>query len=215
MTKPKRKGTLFIISAPSGAGKTSLVQALVKQEQNLQVSVSYTTRPKRPGEEDGTNYHFVDKQTFSAMRENADFLEHAEVYGHSYGTSHRWVDEKLANGIDIILEIDWQGAQQIRRLMPDSTSVFILPPSRKALRERLEDRGQDDSSIIDARMAKAISEMSHYFESDYLIINDDFDAALDDLQAIIRSQRLKQLPQADLLQPLISDLLSESNDQNP
>ncbi len=188
-------GTLFTVSAPSGAGKTSLVKALVQRTPQLRVSVSHTTRAMRPGEVNGVNYHFVDTATFNAMRDANAFLEHAQVFAHAYGTSSAWVQQVLNEGSDVILEIDWQGAAQVRKLMPEAISLFILPPSKACLRERLTGRGQDSHAVIEARMAEAQNELSHYNEAHYLIINDDFDVALDDLQAIIRSARLTQAKQ--------------------
>lgn len=202
------KGSLFVISAPSGAGKTSLVKALVETAAAVRVSVSYTTRPIRPGEIDGVNYHFVSRKVFVDMIERGDFLEHAEVFGNLYGTSQSWVENQLEQGGDIVLEIDWQGAQQVRRLMPASVSVFILPPSREVLIQRLRHRGQDSEEIIARRTAEAITEMTHYAESDYLIINDVFQQALEDLQAILHGQRLRQNRQNVLHQSLINSLLS-------
>ncbi|MGA4633348.1 guanylate kinase [Pseudomonas solani] len=190
-------GTLYIVSAPSGAGKTSLVKALIDAEPQIRVSVSHTTRGMRPGEVDSVNYHFVSREQFVQMLEHGDFLEHAEVFGNLYGTSQRWLQKTLAEGSDLILEIDWQGAQQVRRLMPQAKSVFILPPSQEALRQRLDNRGQDSAEIIDQRMREAVSEMSHYVEYDYLVINDDFTVALEDLKAIFRANRLQQ-PQQQL-----------------
>ena len=204
----KRKGILFILSAPSGAGKTSLVEALQERLPDLRVSVSYTTRPMRPGEEDGVNYHFVDEPTFLGMVEAGAFLEQANVFGHYYGTSQTWVEEQLNAGMDIILEIDWQGAQQVRRLMPDTVSIFILPPSRETLYERLTSRGQDDEQVIQTRLAKAREEMSHYPESDFLVINDVFNQALEDLVCIVQSQHLQENYQSRFHEHLISDLLS-------
>ena len=189
-------GTLFTVSAPSGAGKTSLVRALLEAEPGLQVSVSHTTRAMRPGEQDGVNYHFCDREHFSAMLERGEFLEHAEVFGNLYGTSQRFVEEQLAADWDVVLEIDWQGAQQVKRLMPETCAIFVLPPSEEALRERLSQRGQDDEATIERRMAEAVSEMSHYIEGDYLVVNDVFDQALQELQAIVRSQRLRTVAQA-------------------
>ena len=167
------KGTLFTISAPSGAGKTSLVSALLDCCDDIRVSVSHTTRPIRPGETDGVNYHFVNEGHFLGMLERTEFLEHARVFGNLYGTSQVWVEQQLAEGIDVILEIDWQGAEQIKRQMPDSQSIFILPPSRAALEQRLTSRGQDDSEVIARRMSEAVEEMSHYVESDFLVINSE------------------------------------------
>ncbi|MNF48929.1 Guanylate kinase [compost metagenome] len=184
-------GTLYIVSAPSGAGKTSLVKALIDAEANIRVSVSHTTRGMRPGEVDSVNYNFVTREEFVHMLEHGDFLEHAEVFGNLYGTSQRWVQQTLAEGHDLILEIDWQGAQQVRHLMPQAKSIFILPPSQEALRQRLDNRGQDSDEIIDRRMREAVSEMSHYVEYDYLVINDDFATALDDLKAIFRANQLR------------------------
>tara|TARA_R110001599_G_scaffold353459_1_gene592640 strand:- start:354468 stop:355085 length:618 start_codon:yes stop_codon:yes gene_type:complete len=201
-------GTLFTISAPSGAGKTSLVEALVQRNTALRVSVSHTTRAMRPGEENGINYHFVDQQSFHAMLDRAEFLEHAQVFGNLYGTSQTWVAQQLAEGTDVILEIDWQGAQQVKRLMPETRSIFILPPSRATLEQRLTARGQDGGDIIAARMAEAVEEMSHYIEGDYLVVNQDFDTALDQLQAIIDSQRLRTSRQQVELAQLLQDLLS-------
>lgn len=201
-------GTLFTISAPSGAGKTSLVDAVVKQSPTVQVSISHTTRPMRPGEQDGVNYHFIDAPRFTAMLGKSAFLEHAEVFGNYYGTSRDWVESTLEKDIDVILEIDWQGAAQVRRLMPDCVSVFILPPSPQALLERLNQRGQDAPDIIEQRFQQARDEMSHYVTSDYLIINDRFDTALAELKAILGAQRLRTEQQQRRWQPLISQLLS-------
>lgn len=201
-------GNLFIISAPSGAGKTSLVSALLEQSDGIQVSVSHTTRPMRPGENDGVNYNFVTVEQFESLIAQGDFLEHAQVFGNYYGTSQSWVEAKLKEGLDIILEIDWQGAEQVRKIMPYAQSIFILPPSRAALQERLSNRGQDSDEVIAGRMAQAQSESSHYAEFDYLIINDDFDTALLELRGLILSQRLRQTQQAQRHKDLISDLLS-------
>lgn len=200
-------GKLYIIAAPSGAGKTSLVKAMVASMPHVRVSVSYTTRGIRPGEQDGVNYHFISVEGFRDMLNKGMFLEHAEVFGNYYGTSAHWVREQLNKGEDVILEIDWQGAQQVRRLLPDAVSIFILPPSLEALRERLIGRATDDLSIIERRMSQAVNEMSHYGEFDYLVINDEFDLALRDLQTIIRSQRLSinwmQHYKEDLIKGLI------------
>lgn len=185
------KGTLFVIAAPSGAGKTSLVKALVESTDHIGVSVSHTTRPQRPGETDGVNYHFIDRDTFGQLVLQGDFLEHAEVFGNLYGTSRRWVGETLANGRDVILEIDWQGAQQIRRLMPESVGIFILPPTRQALRERLVGRSTDNADVVEQRLAQAAGDMTHFAEFDYVIINDDFRRALDELRAVVLATRAR------------------------
>ncbi|HSB97935.1 MAG TPA: guanylate kinase [Spongiibacteraceae bacterium] len=201
-------GNLYIISAPSGAGKTSLVNALVEIMDDLKVSISHTTRPCRPGEVDGVNYHFVDKAQFQRMLDDGAFLESAEVFGNYYGTSQHWVRETLTTGSDVILEIDWQGAQQVRRLMPEAISIFILPPSRKALQERLTNRGQDPDDVIAKRMAAAISEMSHYAEADYLVVNDRFEAALQELRAILIAGRLSLGKQQQRQAVRLTELLS-------
>ncbi|SFP35979.1 guanylate kinase [Pseudomonas borbori] len=201
-------GTLYIISAPSGAGKTSLVKALIDSESQIRVSVSHTTRAMRPGEVEGVNYHFVGREQFHAMIDNSELLEHAEVFGNLYGTSQAWVEQTLRDGFDLILEIDWQGAQQVRRLMPQSRSIFILPPTQEALRHRLTNRGQDSGEIIEQRMREAVSEMSHYVEYDYLLINDDFAHALSDLKAIFRANQLLQSPQQQRHRGLLSELLA-------
>jgi guanylate kinase len=184
------RGTLFIVTAPSGAGKTSLVQALIEREQQLRVSVSHTTRAKRPGEEDGVNYHFVDEAAFTEMLRTGSFFESAQVYGNHYGTSQLWVNQQLDAGLDVILEIDWQGAVQVRNLDPKACSIFILPPSLKTLKIRLLNRAQDDAETIEKRMSEAVAEISHVAEANFVVINDDFDTALEDLCAIIRSCRL-------------------------
>ena len=202
------KGTLFTVSAPSGAGKTSLVEGLVAGMEAIQVSVSHTTRPKRPGETDGVNYHFVDVAAFEAMLAQQAFFEHARVFDNFYGTSRHWVEETLNRGIDVILEIDWQGASQVRDQMADTVGIFILPPSRETLLERLTNRGQDDATVIARRLAEATLEMSHYREADYLIINDNFAIALDELRAIITTRRLALDKQQSRHGPLLDDLLS-------
>ena len=202
-------GTLYIVSVPSGAGKTSLVKALVDAQPQVRVSVSHTTRAMRPGEVDGVNYHFVSREDFLARLERNEFLEHAEVFGNLYGTSQRWLEDTLAEGFDLILEIDWQGAQQVRRLMPQAKSIFILPPTQEALRQRLNNRGQDSDEIIDKRMREAVSEMSHYVEYDYLVINDDFAHALIDLQSIFRANQLIQKTQQQRHARLLGELLAQ------
>ncbi|HHH44127.1 MAG TPA: guanylate kinase [Gammaproteobacteria bacterium] len=184
-------GTLYIISAPSGAGKTSLVKALLDKLADVTVSVSHTTRAARPGEQDGVDYHFVTREEFERLVADGEFLEHAQVFDNYYGTRRATVLEKLDSGADVILEIDWQGARQVYRAFPEAVRVFILPPSREALRERLTGRGQDSEEVINRRMADAVSEMSHYDEFDYLIFNDDFATALEELIALFRSRRLR------------------------
>jgi guanylate kinase len=201
-------GTLFIVSAPSGAGKTSLVEALVDRCPQVCVSVSHTTRAMRPGEQDGASYHFVTEAAFLEMLSRSAFLEHAQVFENYYGTSQEWVDGKLRDGRDVILEIDWQGAEQIKRQRPDSVAVFILPPSREALLQRLTKRGQDDEAVIDSRMAKAVDELSHYPQSDYIVVNDNFDQALDELQSIVDCQKLRTESQVERCQSLLVDLMS-------
>lgn len=185
------QGTLYIFAAPSGAGKTSLVKALLETADNIEVSVSHTTRAPRPGEVDGVNYHFVDVTAFQAMAARGDFLEHAQVFDNFYGTARANIEQRLAAGVDVILEIDWQGARQVRTQFPDSIGVFILPPSRPALEERLRGRGQDGEEVIARRMRDAVSEISHYAEFDYLVINDDFSTALAELAAIVTARRLR------------------------
>lgn len=191
MSESQAQGTLFVVSAPSGAGKTSLVAALLERDPLLSVSVSHTTRPQREGEQNGVDYHFVAVEQFQQMIDEAVFLEYAEVFGNYYGTSQQWVRQTLREGRDVILEIDWQGAAQIRRLMPECVGIFVLPPSRSVLRERLVGRGKDAADVIERRLAKAAEECSHAQEFDYIVVNDDFDIALIDLQSIVRSQRLQ------------------------
>lgn len=201
-------GTLYIISAPSGAGKTSLVNSLLETTTGVVVSVSHTTRPKRPGECDGEHYHFVDDATFEEIIAAGGFLEHAQVFDYRYGTARDPVLDQLRQGVDVILEIDWQGARQVREAMPEAISVFILPPSRLALEERLRCRGQDSDAVIARRMQDAVNEMSHYREYDYLLVNDDFREARTDLQAILRSRRLRGSAQRIYLQDVLDELLS-------
>lgn len=184
-----KTGSLFIIAAPSGAGKTTLVRKLCEQLPNLEVSVSHTTRPRRSNETDRVDYFFIDEDKFMEKVKQGRFLEHATVFNHHYGTSKKWVQEKLDQNIDIILEIDWQGARDIRKLMPNAISIFILPPSFTALEQRLYHRGDDDEITIKGRMQCALNEISHYKEFDYLVINDDLNTALDELKTIIESIR--------------------------
>ena len=206
-------GTLYIISAPSGAGKSSLISALLNKsghESQLQVSVSHTTRAPRNGEHNGQHYHFVDVAEFKQLIEENVFFEWAEVFGNYYGTSRTVIEQQLAKGIDVFLDIDWQGARQVKNLMPQAQGIFILPPSRPELERRLIGRGQDSDEIIASRMEKAVSEMSHHDEYEYLIINDDFEQALSDFSAIIISNRLKQSQQAIKHCDMLKDLLAES-----
>lgn len=202
------QGTLFIVSAPSGAGKTSLVRELIESLDGIQVSVSHTTRAKREGEVNGVNYHFTDVAEFEAMIARGEFFEYAKVFDNYYGTSRQAVEVLLAAGQDVILEIDWQGAQQVRRLMPQAKSIFILPPTQEALRQRLTNRGQDSDEVIQKRMREAVSEMTHYVEYDYLVINDDFAHALIDLQAIFRANQLLQGAQQQRFDGLLKQLLA-------
>jgi guanylate kinase len=187
---PPASGCLFVLAAPSGAGKTSLVAALLEREPGLRLSVSYTTRPPRPGEQDGVHYHFVDETRFRALEVAGEFLEHAHVHGNWYATSATWLRDQVAHGHDVLLEIDWQGAVQVRRLIRDAVLVFILPPSPASLRERLEKRGQDSVEVIERRLEAAREEMRHCGDFDYVIMNQDFARALDDLLAIVRAARL-------------------------
>ena len=200
-------GQLYVISAPSGAGKTSLVKALLESTLNLEVSVSHTTRDIRPGETDGINYHFVDESEFESIRDANGFFEWAQVFGNFYGTSSQAVQEKLAEGIDVILEIDWQGARQVKALVNSAISIFVLPPSTAALHRRLNDRGQDNDEIIEGRMQAARDEIAHYSEADFIVLNDEFETALHDLQSIVRAQRLSQEVQSRELTGVIADLL--------
>jgi guanylate kinase len=202
------KGTLYIISAPSGAGKTSLVKKLITKMDDLIVSVSHTTRQTREGEIHGKDYFFVDVETFRTMQGENAFLECAQVFDNFYGTAQQTVEDNLAQGMDVILEIDWQGAEQVRRLMPDSVSIFVLPPSIETLRQRLEARGKDAAEIIERRMQDAVTEMSHYPEFDYLIVNDNFNEALDALKSIVIANRLNQPRQSHKLQQLLTTLLA-------
>ncbi|MDG4553279.1 MAG: guanylate kinase [Candidatus Competibacter sp.] len=201
-------GTLYIVAAPSGAGKTSLVKSLVETTPDIAVSVSHTTRPLRPGERDGAHYHFVSPDVFARMSAEDAFLEQAQVFGHRYGTSRAAVLSLLETGRDIVLEIDWQGARQVRALLPDSATIFILPPSRQALRERLAGRGQDGPEVIERRMAAALNELSHYAEFDYLVVNDQFAVALDALRAIVIANRQRRAAQLERQRELLQSLLS-------
>ena len=196
------QGVLFVVAAPSGAGKTSLVKALLKNDSAIRLSVSYTTRAPRPGEADGVDYHFVSVEEFQAMAARGEFLESAEVYGNYYGTSQTWIAGEIAAGRDILLEIDWQGAAQVRRRFPEAVTLFVLPPSLEALRERLSGRGQDSAEVIERRMAAAREDISHAAEFEYIIVNDDFDQALLDVMAVVRASRLSTSRQVQKLTPL-------------
>ena len=201
-------GTLYTVSAPSGAGKTTLVEALLNNMPDIKASISHTTRPMRPGEKEGVNYHFVSEEMFLSLINKDAFLEYAQVFNHFYGTSKEWVEKTLSEGIDVILEIDWQGAEQIRDLIPESKSIFILPPSLEALEERLIKRGQDDPTVIKGRLAAAKEEISHYMMADYLLINDGFDETLVEFNSIILHERLKLQSQKQKNLNLLNSLLS-------
>jgi len=198
------KGNLFVVAAPSGAGKTTLVKALVNALDNITVSISHTTRLKRPDEVDGINYHFVSKNTFEDMIKNHAFLEHATIFDNYYGTSQQWVKDTLDQGIDVILEIDWQGHHQIKQLFPESLGIFILPPSLADLRDRLTKRNQDHPEVIEQRLADAKKTLSHIHEFNYVVVNDDFNHALSDLQAIVKAARLLQPHQTSRFENLIN-----------
>lgn len=202
------KGTLYVISAASGAGKTSLVSAVLRQVSGIEVSVSHTTRRPRAGEVDGVNYHFITTDVFESMVASGDFFEHATVFGNMYGTSKQHIQAQLLTGNDVILEIDWQGARQIRQRVTDCKSIYIAPPSIAVLRERLNSRGQDDAAIIEKRMREAVSEMSHYAEFGYLVINDDFDTAREELAAIILGNRMLLEHQQQKYAALLAELLT-------
>jgi guanylate kinase len=198
-------GDLFVVVAPSGAGKTSLVNRLLAVETGIRLSVSYTTRAPREGEVDGREYHFVSRGDFEAMIAAGDFLEHANVYGNFYGTSRRWIEDQLAGEHDVLLEIDWQGAAQVRRLFPRMVGIFILPPSLDELRRRLTARGKDSPEVIERRMASAREEISHVLEFEYIIVNEQFDAAVADLQAVVRAARLSRERRAGRLARLLGE----------
>ena len=199
------RGNLFVVVAPSGAGKTSLVDALLKRESNIRLSISFTTRAPREGEKDGREYHFVDKPTFEKMIAAGDFLEYANVYGNYYGTSRRWIEEQISGDHDVLLEIDWQGAAQVRKLFPAVVGIFILPPSIDELRRRLQARGKDSPEAIERRMASAREEISHVLEFEYIIVNERFESALDDLIAIVRAARLARVQQSHRLSKLTDE----------
>ena len=201
-------GLLFVVSAASGTGKTSLVKALLDRVTNLHVSVSHTTRGQRPGELDGVHYHFTEKDSFLALVEQGGFIEYAEVFGNYYGTAQATVKEQLAKGHDVLLEIDWQGAQQVRKLFPDSKQIFILPPSQFDLRQRLSNRGTDSVDVIERRLGCAVEDMQQYVNFDYIILNDDFNKALHDLESVINANRLALSQQAVRHQELIQKLIT-------
>ena len=204
---PGASGCLFVIAAPSGGGKTSLVNSLLESEPGIKLSVSYTTRPPRPGEDEGLHYHFVDVPRFMALKDAGEFLEHAHVHGNWYATSASWLAEQVQQGRDVLLEIDWQGAAQVRRLVPGSVLIFILPPSIASLRQRLEKRGQDTAAVIEQRLHAAREELKHAGEFDYVIMNQDFARAVDDLSVIVRAARLAATRQLIRHARTYSDLL--------
>ena len=206
---PPASGCLFVLAAPSGGGKTSLVAALLEREPGIRLSVSYTTRAPRPGETDGVHYHFVDEPRFLALQARGEFLEHAHVHGHWYATSATWLTDQVTHGYDVLLEIDWQGAAQVRRLIPAAVHIFILPPSLASLKERLEKRGQDSPEVILQRLEAAREEMRHCSEFDYVIMNQDFARAVDDLCAIVRAARLTAPRQAVRHAQLLQRLLEQ------
>jgi len=201
------RGNLFILSAPSGAGKSSLINALLKKHADMKVSVSHTTRAPRPGEENAVHYHFASTDEFKALIAKDDFFEWAQVFDNYYGTSKQAIESQLNAGIDVFLDIDWQGAQQVRKIMPSVQTIFILPPSKEELEQRLNNRGQDSAEVIAGRMAQAQSETSHYNEYDFVIINDDFDTALNDIEMIVMAQRLTLKAQENRHQVLLNSLL--------
>lgn len=208
MSNKNLTGTLFIVSAPSGTGKTSLVNALVRDTNHLKLSISHTTREARPKEIDGYNYHFISEKKFKQMELAGVFMESANVFGNFYGTSQDAVQKMLDEGHDVVLEIDWQGAEQIKKRFPKAISIFILPPSINALRERLENRGQDSKEVIDTRMKKAIAELKHYHKADFIVVNDDFEEALKSLKAIVKSNRMTTAKQQIINNRLINNLIS-------
>ena len=199
-------GNLFVIAAPSGGGKTSLTRALLEREPGIRLSVSYTTRPPRPGEQDGVDYHFVSADRFAVLKDGNEFLEHARVHGNWYATSATWLKAQVSAGQDVLLEIDWQGAAQVRVLIPESVHIFILPPSLNSLEERLVRRGQDDAATIARRLIAAREEIRHCVEFNYVIINQEFASAVDDLTAVVRATRVRTAPELARHQPLIAQL---------
>ncbi|MFQ3190706.1 MAG: guanylate kinase [Paraglaciecola sp.] len=211
---PQTLGNLFILAAPSGAGKSSLIKALLEKHPStdehdnaMQVSVSHTTRAPRPGETEGVHYHFVDRTEFETLIEQGAFFEHAEVFGNYYGTSKVVIEQTLRQGTDVFLDIDWQGARQVKAQIPDTATIFVAPPSKDELKRRLTERGQDSSEVIEQRMIKAVSEISHYHEFDFIVINDNFTAALTELDAIVTTRRLRKEKQIIRHQQLFDNLL--------
>ena len=201
----KARGSLFVVCAPSGAGKTTLVDALLARESNIRLSPSYTTRAPREGEKDGVDYFFISRPQFERMIQDGEFLEHANVYGNYYGTSRKWIESELSGDHDVLLEIDWQGAQQVRKLFPHMVGIFILPPSLAELRNRLKSRGKDSPEAIEKRMASARDEISHVLEFEYIIVNEHFEAALSDLMAVVRGARVSRAQQAVRFASLIDE----------
>jgi guanylate kinase len=219
MRDNKALGNLFILVAPSGAGKSSLIKALLDKHQTtdihnnaMQVSVSHTTRSPRPGEQDGVHYHFVSREEFESLIEQDVFFEWAEVFGNYYGTSKVVIEQTLRQGIDVFLDIDWQGARQVKAQIPDTATIFVAPPSKHELHRRLTERGQDSEEVIAKRMTKAVAEISHYHEFDFVVVNDNFDAALGELDAIVVSRRLRKEKQVIRHQSLFENLLSEDSE---
>jgi guanylate kinase len=211
---PQTLGNLFILAAPSGAGKSSLIEALLEKHQStdehnnaMQVSVSHTTRAPRPGEINGVHYHFVDRTEFEVLIEEGAFFEHAEVFGNYYGTSKVVIEQTLRQGIDVFLDIDWQGARQVKAQIPDTATIFVAPPSKEELKRRLTERGQDSAEVIEQRMTKAVAEISHYHEFDFVVVNDNFTAALSELDAIVTTRRLRKEKQIIRHQQLFDNLL--------
>jgi guanylate kinase len=203
-----KRGRLYVISAPSGAGKTSLVKTLLASEPRLRLSISHTTRTRRPTEVEGREYHFVSRRQFEELTARGEFLEHARVFDNNYGTSRGFVESQLAQGHDVLLEIDWQGAQQVRRAMPDCVSIFVLPPARQALAERLARRATDTAEVIRRRLQDAAADMSHYNEFDYVVVNDDFDRAVADLKRIVDGKAEDLKSSRAELRPLLAELLA-------
>jgi len=211
---PQTLGNLFILAAPSGAGKSSLIKALLEKHLSsdahnnaMQVSISHTTRASRPGEIDGVHYHFVDRTEFESLIDQGAFFEHAEVFGHYYGTSKVVIEHTLRQGIDVFLDIDWQGARQVKAQIPDTATIFVAPPSKEELKRRLTERGQDSTEIIEQRMTCAVSEISLYHEFDFIVVNDNFSAALSELDAIVTTRRLRKEKQIIRYQQLFDNLL--------